>query len=103
MASKKKVKNEEVKKVNHIVADAKSASVAEKESASAADVSSISAAVERYGTVISNRLNVRKGPSKTADIVKVISKGDRVQIKKQVNEEWYEIIGGFVMKTFIDG
>lgn len=122
MASKKKTKNVDEKKVKSVKADelnqkvmADEKSTVEKKETVAVDavmtkdvVADTVAkenveAVERYGTVISNRLNVRKGPNKTADIVKVISKGDKVEIIKLVNDEWYEIVGGFVMKAFIDG
>lgn len=109
MTSKNKTKKEEANQVKSVKADeTKKQTVAtdmdiEKNVAADTDIEKNVAAVERCGTVISNRLNVRKGPSKTADIVKVISKGDKVEIKKSVNDEWYEITGGFVMKAFIDG
>lgn len=47
-------------------------------------------------------LNVRRTPG--GDIIKVLKDGERVEIKDDKNDDWYEINGpikGFVMKKFI--
>lgn len=58
------------------------------------------------GTVICDKLNVRKAPTKGSTVLKIISKDTKVKILDSANDVWYKVcvdnIGtGFCMKEFI--
>lgn len=60
----------------------------------------------RKGIVNCGSLYVRKEPSKSAESLKIISKGTVVKVLSDANDEWYKVhvdgIGtGFCMKEFI--
>ena len=50
-------------------------------------------------------LNVRKEPNTDSDIIKVINHGDEINIIKEdkgiISNDFYKIIGGYVMKKYI--
>lgn len=48
-------------------------------------------------------LNVRKEPSLNGEIIDTVKDGETVEIKEDVNNEWYHITSpnGYVMKRFI--
>lgn len=52
------------------------------------------------------RLNVRKGPSKSTEVECIIEAGKEVEIIKQVNDSWYSVAfddnKGYCMKKFIE-
>lgn len=52
------------------------------------------------------KLNVRRAPSTTAPIMKIISEGTKVEVLDEVEDAWYKVhvdgVGtGFCMKEFI--
>lgn len=59
----------------------------------------------KIGIVTAKKLNVRKDPEKGDNVIKVITKGTRVVIKKELLG-WYRIQFdnkfGFVMSEFVD-
>ena len=64
-------------------------------------IDTTNAADVRIGVVNVEKLNVRKEDSIESDVVKVISKGDKVNIIEEKGE-FYKVDIGFVMKKFID-
>lgn len=65
-----------------------------------------------YGNVTGcSQLNVRSEPSEHADIIGVISNGERIEIKQSSEDGWFEVCvtnrnhrsyRGYCMKDFID-
>lgn len=59
----------------------------------------------KIGIVTAKKLNVRKDPEKGDNVIKVITKGTRVVIRKEL-PDWYRIQFdnkfGFVMSEFVD-
>jgi len=53
-----------------------------------------------YGTVKGGKLNIRKEPHISSEIVGVLEEGQRVQIK-EVGEIWHKTAKGYVMAEYV--
>lgn len=60
-----------------------------------------------YGAVVCDKLNVRKKPAISAEVLLKINRGTRVKIDQEKStKEWYKIVtkgvDGYCMKKFIE-
>lgn len=57
---------------------------------------------ERKETVVSAiRLAVRKQPNVNAELVKIVTQGERLEVIGETIGEWTKVRGGYVMSEFV--